>query len=159
MTYTNVNVRMIRPLPHEFRHFLVPHIFFLTNRPSVHTKPNNSLTKTASFSKRSPDVCILDPHNGFANSCRRSKRDIFEFNSGPVLTKPVVSETGHVVTRIRVDGVIQCFYRDFVHWGQQDSVYTNPVIFEIANIVTRIRVNGVLTVLLPGFRTLGSTGP
>ena len=159
MTYTNVNVRMIRPLPHEFRHFLGPHIFFLTTRPSVHTKPNNSLTKTASFSKRSLDVCILDPHNGFANSCRRSKRDIFEFNSGPVLTKPVVSETGHVVTRILVDGVIQCFYRDFVHWGQQDSVNTNPVIFEIANIVTRIRVNGVLTVLLPGFRTLGSTGP
>ena len=81
-------------------------------------------------------MCILDPHNGFANSCRRSKPDIFEFNSGPVHTKPVVSEAGHVVTRIRVDGVIQCFYRDFVHWGQQDSVYTNPVIFEIANIVT-----------------------
>ena len=123
MTYTNVNVRIIRPLPHEFRHFLGPHIF-LTNRPSVHTKPNNSLTKTASSSKRSPDVCILDKHNGFANSCRRSKPDIFEFNSGPVHTKPVVPETRHVVTRIRVDGVIQCFYRDFVHWGQQVSVYT-----------------------------------
>ena len=123
MTYTNVNVRIIRPLPHEFRHFLGPHIF-LTNRPSVHTKPDNSLTKTASFSKRSPDVCILDPHNGFANSCRRSKPDIFEFNSGPVHTKPVVPEAGHVVNRIRVDGVIQCFYRDFVHWGQQVSVYT-----------------------------------
>ena len=92
-------------------------------------------------------MCILDPHNGFANSCRRSKPDIFEFNSGPVHTKPVVSETGHVVTRIRVDVVNQCFYRDFVHWGQQDSVYTNPVIFQIANIfadvLTRISYTGV----------------
>ena len=127
MTYTNINVRIIRPLPHEFRHFLGPHIF-LTNRPSVHTKPNNSLTKTASFSKRSPDVCILDKHNGFANSCRRSKPDIFEFNSGPVHTKPVVSET-------RQTGRFwnqTCCYPDSCRRGH--------------------------TVFLPGFRTLGSTG-
>ena len=78
MTYNNINVGIIRLLPHEFRHFLGPHIFFLTNRPSVHTKPNNSLTKTASFSKHSPDVGILNPQNGFANSCRRLKPDIFE---------------------------------------------------------------------------------
>ena len=31
--------------------------------------------------------------------------------------------------------------------------------FQIANVVTRIRVDGVPTVFLPGFRTLGSTGP
>ena len=65
----------------------------------------------------------------------------------------------HLLHLCLLHGVIQCFYRDFVHWGQQDSVYTNPVIFEIANIVTRIRVDGVPKVFLPGFRTLGSTGP
>ena len=102
---------------------------------------------------------ILDPQNGFANSCRRLKPDIFEFNSGPVHTKPVIFETTNVVTRIRVDGVIQRCYRDFVHWGPQDPVHTNPVIFETANVVTRIRVDGVPTVFLQGFRTLGSTGP
>ena len=89
----------------------------------------------------------------------RIRVDIFEFNSGPVHTKPVIFETANVVTGIRVDGVIQCSYRDFVHWGPQHPVHTNPVIFETDNVVTRIRVDVVPTVFLPGFRTLGSTGP
>ena len=92
-----------------------------------------SLTKTASFSKHSPDVGILDPQNGFANSCRRLKPDIFEFNLGPVHTIPVIFET-----RIR------CSYQDFVHWGPQDSAHIKPVIFETTNVVTRIRLDGVI---------------
>ena len=98
-----------------------------------------SLTKTASFSKHSPDVGILDPQNGFANSCRRLKPDIFEFNSGPVHTIPVIlpgfRTLGSTGSRSHKTGHFwnhKCCYPDSSRRGH--------------------------TVFLPGFRTLRSTG-
>ena len=58
-----------------------------------------------------------------------------------------------------MDGVPTVSYQDFADWGPRDPVHTNPVFCETDNVVTRISVEVVPTVFLPGFRTLGSTGP
>ena len=61
----------VRPRPHESGYFW-NRIYFYANRPSIHTKPVNSLTETASFWN-----CFFESAD-FADSCGRPKPDIFE---------------------------------------------------------------------------------